>query len=79
MLMFNFRMQREVAEKYIFKRFWLEPVFKYKPAKCSALVKRAFSEADPCEIPWFLLITEQPRCDREIFFTSVKGGSQITK
>lgn len=28
--MFNFRMQREVAENLVFKRFWLEPVVKYK-------------------------------------------------
>jgi len=50
MLMLNFRMQREVAEKHIFKRFWLEPVFKYKPAKCNALVKESILWVRPIPV-----------------------------
>lgn len=40
MLMFNFKMQREVAENHVFKRFWLEPVVKYK-LQSAMLVLRA--------------------------------------
>lgn len=62
MLMFNFRMQREVAEKHLFKRFWLEPVVKYK-LQSAMLLLRAYtlSKADPYQPPWCLLVAGQPR------------------
>lgn len=70
MLMLNFRMQREVAENHVFKRFWLEPVFKYK-VQSAKLMLRAHtpSKADPYQTPWCLLVAGQHRHVEETSFS----------
>lgn len=80
MLMFNFRMQREVAENHVFKRVWLEPAVKCKLAKCNAPAKSSHSEQGISlsnSVPTGHRTTQT--YGREICFTSVEGGSQTTK
>lgn len=59
MLMFNFRMQREVAENLVFKRFWLEPVVKCE-LQIALLLLGAHtpSQTDPYQTLWCLLVPE---------------------
>lgn len=68
MLMFNFRMQREVAENLVFKRFWLEPVVKYELQIALLLLgTHTPSQTDPYQTLWCLLVPEHGNIEETSF------------
>lgn len=68
MLMFNFMMQREVAENLVFKRFWLEPVVKYELQIALLLLgDHTPSQTDLYQTPWCLLVPEHGNIEETFF------------
>lgn len=63
-------MQREAAENHVFKRFWLEPVVKYKLQSSMFLLgAHSLGKVDPYQTQWCLSVTGQPRHMEERFLS----------